>query len=101
MEKLPVRTCTIAALLIGCGVAVATLLIGQGAATSVLIAQTSTIIASPLCALLLFYFANNKELMGDLKNRVWSNVIGGIGLLILLGLAGRTVFVVWDKVFGA
>jgi len=100
MEKLPVRTCTIAALLIGCGVAVATLLSGQGAATSVLIAQTSTIIASPLCALLLFYFANNKELMGDLRNKVWSNVIGGIGLLILLGLAGRTVFVVWGKVFG-
>jgi len=101
MEKLPVRSCTIAALLIGCVVAILTLQSGVGGSTSVLIAQTSTIIASPLCALLLFYFANNKALMGDLRNRVWSNVIGGIGLLILLGLAGRTVFVVWGKVFGA
>jgi Mn2+/Fe2+ NRAMP family transporter len=72
-----------------------------GGPQSVLIAQTSTIIASPLCALLLFYFANNRALMGDLRNRVWSNVFGGIGLLILLGLAGRTLVMVWGKVFGA
>lgn len=101
MGKVPARICTIAVLLIGCIVAILTLRSDVGGPTSVLIAQTSTIIASPLCALLLFYFANNKELMGDLRNKVWSNVIGGIGLLILLGLAGRTVFVVWEKVFGA
>jgi len=100
MQGLPVRICTTVALGIGCIVAILTLRTDAGGPTSLLIAQTSTIIASPLCALLLFYFANNKELMGDLKNRVWSNVIGGIGLLILLGLAGRTVYVVWQKMFG-
>lgn len=100
MEKMPTRICAGAALLIGCGVAIATLQFDVGGAQSVLIAQTSTIIASPLCALLLFYFANNKELMGDLRNRVWSNIFGIIGLLILLGLAIRTVFKVWGAVFG-
>lgn len=98
MEKLPTRVCAGAALLIGCIVAVLTLRQGPGATTSLLVAQTSTIIASPLCALLLFYFANNAELMGDLKNRIWSNVIGGIGLAILIGLAGKTVYGVAPKI---
>lgn len=98
MEMRPVRICTIAALLIGCGVAIATLQTGAGGAQSVLIAQTSTIIASPLCALLLFYFANNAALMGDLRNRLWSNVIGAVGLAILLGLAGRTLYNVAPKI---
>lgn len=100
MEKMPTHICASAALLIGCGVAIATLQAGVGGSTSVLIAQTSTIIASPLCALLLFYFANNKELMGELKNKAMSNVLGVIGLLILLGLAVRTIFKVSDAVFG-
>jgi len=98
MAKMPVRIGTIAALLIGCVVAILTLRSGVGGSTSVLIAQTSTIIASPLCAILLFYFANNAALMGDLKNRIWSNVIGAVGLAILLGLAGRTVYTVTPKI---
>jgi manganese transport protein len=101
MEKRPTRIAACAGLVIGCVVAVATMSTKIGGPQSVLIAQTSTIIASPLCALLLFYFANNRALMGDLRNRVWSNVFGGIGLLILLGLAGRTLVMVWGKVFGA
>lgn len=100
MEQMPVRAGTIAALVIGCAVAIGTLQSGIGGSTSVLIAQTSTIIASPLCALLLFYFANNAALMGDLKNRYWSNIIGAVGLAILIGLAGRTLYNVWMTVFG-
>ncbi len=95
MEKTPTRICAGAALLIGCGVAIATMQAGVGGSQSVLIAQTSTIIASPLCALLLYYFANNAALMGDLKNKLMSNIIGAIGLLILLGLAFRTIGKVW------
>ncbi len=101
MEKTPTRICATAALLIGCGVALATMQLDIGGSQSVLIAQTSTIIASPLCAILLLIVANNAKLMGDLKNKVMSNVIGGIGLLILLGLAVRTLGIVWGKMFGA
>ena len=101
MEKTPTRICAAAALMIGCGVAIATMQTGMGGSQSVLIAQTSTLIASPLCALLLIYFANQSELMGDLKNKVMSNVLGGIGIVILLGLAVRTLGIVWGKVFGA
>jgi Mn2+/Fe2+ NRAMP family transporter len=73
---------------------------GIGGPQSVLIAQTSTIIASPLCALLMFYFANNKVLMGDLRNGIASNVIGGAGILILLYLASQTFLKVTTAVFG-
>ena len=100
MEKLPTRLCAVAALFVGCGVSLLTIGWGVGGAQSVLIAQTSTIIASPLCALLLFYFANDKALMGDLRNRLWSNILGAVGLIILLGLAGRTITIVWGKLFG-
>ncbi len=100
MEKTPTRLCAAAALGIGCGVALLTITKGIGGAQSVLIAQTSTIIASPLCALLLLYFANNKALMGNLRNKTMSNVLGVVGLVILLGLAVRTVTIVWAKIYG-
>jgi manganese transport protein len=99
MEKMPTRMCAAAALLIGCFVAIATMTLKIGGAQSVLIAQTSTIVASPLCAILLLIVANNANLMGELKNKVMSNVLGGIGLLILLGLAGRTMYGVVPRIF--
>jgi Mn2+/Fe2+ NRAMP family transporter len=100
MESRPTRIAACAGLFIGCVVAVVTMSTGIGGPQSVLIAQTSTIIASPLCALLMFYFANNKVLMGDLRNGIASNVIGGAGILILLYLASQTFLKVTTAVFG-
>ncbi|MBL7647437.1 MAG: divalent metal cation transporter [Candidatus Hydrogenedentes bacterium] len=100
MESRPTRIAACAGLLIGCIVAVITMTTQVGGPQSVLIAQTSTIIASPLCALLMFYFANNKALMGDLRNGIASNVIGGAGILILLYLASQTFLKVTAAVFG-
>ena len=39
-------------------------------------------------------------MMGDLRNKVMSNVLGAVGLIILLGLAIRTLTIVWGKVYG-
>jgi Mn2+/Fe2+ NRAMP family transporter len=100
MEARPTRIAACAGLFIGCVVAVVTMKTQIGGPQSVLIAQTSTIIASPLCALLMYYFANNKALMGDLRNGVASNVIGGAGILILLYLASQTFLKVTTAVFG-
>lgn len=100
MEARPTRIAACAGLFIGCVVAVATMSTEIGGPQSVLIAQTSTIIASPLCALLMYYFANDKALMGDLRNGIASNVIGGAGILILLYLASQTFLKVAAVVFG-
>lgn len=91
------RYCAIASLVIGCIVAVGTITAGVGSAESVLIAQSSTLLASPLCAILVLYFANNSALMGDLKNKWLSNLIGFVGLVILFYLATRTFSTVAGK----
>ncbi|MBI2421241.1 MAG: divalent metal cation transporter [Candidatus Hydrogenedentes bacterium] len=95
MEKNPTRLCAGAALLIGCGVAVTTLSTGLGGTTSVLVAQTSTLVASPLCALLLLFLANKRGLMGPLKNNWLSNLVGVAGLALVLYLAFQTLGKVW------
>ena len=92
------RYCAIASLIIGCVIAVTTLSAGVGSAQSVLFAQSATLLASPLCAIIILYFANNTTLMGDLKNKWYSNVLGITGLIILLYLATRTFSTVVGKI---
>ena len=98
MEKNPTRFCAGAALLIGCGVAVTTLSTGLGGTTSVLVAQTSTLVASPLCAFLLLFLANKRGLMGPLKNNWLSNMAGTAGLALVLYLASQTLGKVWASI---
>ena len=92
------RYCAIASLIIGCVIAITTLSAGVGSAQSVLFAQSATLLASPLCAIIILYFANNTTLMGDLKNKWYSNILGIAGLIILLYLATRTFSTVVGKI---
>lgn len=78
------------ALIIGCVIAVMTMRGGGGGPNSVLVAQVFTVVVSPLCALLTLCFANNKALMGDLRNGIMSNVIGVFGLVMVTYLASQT-----------
>jgi Mn2+/Fe2+ NRAMP family transporter len=80
------------ALVVGCLVARATSVLGQGTATttSLLIAQASTLLAVPLCAIILFVLTSNGRLMGDLRNSIPTILIALAGLIILLWLA-------WDR----
>ena len=64
---------------------------GKGTTTSLLIAQASTLVAAPLCAGLLLAFTSSANVMGDLKNRAFSVVVGLAGLVVLLGLGARWV----------
>ena len=83
------RGWSIAALAIGCGVAASILAIGFGSTTSLLIAQSATLIAAPLCAILLLLLTSSKALMGDLRNGVVSMGIGAAGLAVVLFLSSR------------
>ncbi|MCC6143644.1 MAG: Nramp family divalent metal transporter [Candidatus Hydrogenedentes bacterium] len=80
------RGWTVGVMLAGCLVALGVLLAGQGSTTSLLIAQAATLIAAPLCAVLLFVLSSSRAVMGDLRNGWASIVLGGIGLLLVLGL---------------
>lgn len=79
----PARTCAIGAMLIGCVVAVGVLGFGKGAVTSLLIAQSATLIAAPLCAILLYALTCSKEVMGDLRNGWPSMILGAAGLAVI------------------
>ncbi len=81
------RMCTAGVMLIGCGVAVAVLAAGQGGTQSLLIAQSSTLIAAPLCALLLFGLSSNRGVMNDLRNGAAAMVIGVLGLAVVAWLS--------------
>jgi len=92
----PVKTFTSAVMVVGCLVAVATFLIGKGNTTSLIIAQASTLVAAPLCAILLFWMSSSKRIMGEMRNGWPSLIIGVCGLLVMAYLT----FNLFRKVFG-
>lgn len=73
-------------MLVGCAVAVGTFRLGWGTTTSLLLAQAFTLVAAPLCAILLVVLTNRASLMGDLRNRLGSNVLGAVGLAVIVAL---------------
>lgn len=90
----PVKGISAAIMLIGCAVSLATFALGSGTATttSLLVAQASTLVAAPLCAILLLVLSSRKSVMGELRNGVLSMVLGiaGLGALLWLWAAGLT-----------
>ena len=79
----------------GCAVAEAVLVLGQGGTTSLLIAQASTLVAAPLCAILLYALTSSWVVMGDLRNRAAAMLLGASGLIVMawlnLGLFRRLI----------
>ena len=94
-DKWPMKAFTSAALLIGMGVAVALLTTGFQPVPSILLAQASTLLAVPICAVLLLLLANNKQIMGENRNGFVLNTIGGIGLCLLLWMMWNTLWTIW------
>lgn len=80
------RVWTIVIMLIGCGVAMLVLTAGEGSSTSILIAQASTLVAVPLCAVLLFGMSSSRTIMGGLQNRWPIIIVGLLGLGVLAWL---------------
>jgi manganese transport protein len=91
VDSMGTKVMATAGLVVGCLVAIVTLQWGTGAqTTSVLLAQASTLLAVPLCAILLLVLTSNRNVMGDLRSKTPTIIVGSVGFLILLGLAGRT-----------
>ncbi|WP_019119669.1 Nramp family divalent metal transporter [Brevibacillus massiliensis] len=67
------------------------LVFGKVPVQLILVTQPVTIVVVPLIGLALFALANDKQLMGDLKNTPLKNVITGLALIFLVILAGKTV----------
>lgn len=83
-----VRYCIIAVMAIGAIVAVA---FGRIPIQLITLAQSVTIIIVPLIGIVLYMVANDKKVMGEFNNSITKNIIGIIGLVVLLVLAGNTI----------
>lgn len=53
----------------------------------IVFAQSLTIFIVPFIGIAVYAVANDRAVMGSLRNRAFSNVLGGLGLLILIILA--------------
>lgn len=84
LSSMKVKIAIITVMLFGSIIA----LIFNGAPVNLIIfAQGVTIFVVPFIAISILIIANSKEVMGDLKNGVTSNILGGIGLIVLVYLA--------------
>lgn len=54
-------------------------------------AQALTVVVAPLLGILLLILANNRKLMGELRNRWWQNTIAAIGVIAILATCYRLV----------
>ncbi|WP_374727558.1 Nramp family divalent metal transporter [Haloactinomyces albus] len=50
----------------------------------IITAQALTVVVAPLLGILLVILANNRRLMGDLRNRWWHNPLAALGLAAIL-----------------
>ena len=71
---------------------VAVTLLNDGSPVQLLIlAQAMTVVFAPVLGVLLLVLANNRRLMGEMRNRVWHNVLAGAGLLAIAAICYRLV----------
>ncbi|WP_205859481.1 Nramp family divalent metal transporter [Phycicoccus flavus] len=76
--------------ILGFGLAVA--LAFQGSPVQlIVVAQSLTVLVAPVLGLLILVMANRRDLMGDLRNRPWQNVVGAIGFVAILATSVRLV----------
>ena len=85
--------------LVGSGVAMLALFMNAKPVPSIIIAQASTLLAVPICAILLLFIANNRSVMGDQRNGIFLNLMGSVGLLFLLYKGWGTMQNLWGKIF--
>jgi manganese transport protein len=89
LSSLKVKIGILAVLVFGAAV---TVIAGGSAPIQLIIAaQAFTVVIAPLLGLLLVILANNRTLMGDLRNTWWENSIAVIGLVAILATCCRLV----------
>ena len=95
------RLLTAAVLLTGMGVALYVILTDTLPVPAIVAAQAVTVLAAPLIGGVMLWLTNSKEVMGEDTNSLLVNVVGGIGLLLLLAMAWYTAaYKVWPAIVG-
>lgn len=85
------RRLTIAVLLVGMIVAMLALRTGQKPVKLIIFGQALTVIGNPLMAITILWLANRKDIMGDRRNTIFLNILGGFGLIVVVLMAVRVL----------
>jgi Mn2+/Fe2+ NRAMP family transporter len=83
------RRFTVAVLLVGMAVAMLVLHTPVQKVDAIVFGQALTVVGNPLMAATLLWLANRKDIMGDRRNGVITNVFGVLGLVVVVVMAGR------------
>lgn len=88
------RIFTVVVLLVGMVVAILALRTGQRPVKLIIFGSALTVIGNPLMAATILWLANNKAIMGRHRNNLLQNILGGIGFLVVVFMAGRVLILV-------
>lgn len=86
------RRFTVVMLLIGMVVAILARRTGIKTVRLIIFGQALTVLGNPLMAISLLWLANRKDIMGDKRNNIALNILGGFGLLVVLLTAARVLY---------
>ena len=85
------RVFTVAVLLVGMVVAILALRTGQKPVSLIIFGSALTVIGNPLMAATILWLANNKAIMGEHRNNLIQNILGGVGFLAVVIMAVRVL----------
>jgi len=91
------RRFTVVVLLVGMAVAMIVLHTPVKKVDAIIFGQALTVIGNPLMAVTILWLANRKDVMGSHRNRIVHNVLGGIGLLVVVFMAIRVLILLLFK----
>jgi Mn2+/Fe2+ NRAMP family transporter len=85
------RLFTVAVLLTGMIVGMLALKAGHKPVKLIILGQALTVIGNPLMAATILWLANRKDIMGDRRNTIVLNLLGGLGLLVVVLTAAQVL----------
>jgi len=88
------RRFTVLVLLVGMAIAMIILHTPVKKVDAIIFGQALTVVGNPLMAATILWLANQKDIMGDRRNSVVLNILGGLGLLVVVLIAMRVLFLI-------
>lgn len=64
---------------------------------AIIFGQALTVIGNPLMAITILWLANRKDIMGERRNKLIHNILGGLGLLVVVFMAIRVLCMIVIK----
>jgi manganese transport protein len=86
------RRFTVVVLLVGMAVAMIVLHTPVKKIDAIIFGQALTVIGNPLMAAAILWLANRKDIMGDRRNTLLVNALGGVGFVVVLLTALRVLY---------